>query len=51
MVIDWQYFPKSDAIPTHLLGVIDAFGRHQDAIGSPENTLVSNEVLAVVRGE
>ena len=50
-MIDWQYFPKSDPLPTHLSSVIDAFIKHQYAIASPEKTLVSNEVLAVLRGD
>jgi hypothetical protein len=48
-LIQWQYFPKSDAAPDHLLTIVEAFQRHEFEIASSSFDLTSNEVLRVVR--
>lgn len=48
-MINWQYFPKSDEIPDHLLCVVNVFGTHNNTIGSPHAHLHSDQVLAVLR--
>jgi len=47
-VISWQYYPKSDQCPKHLLGVIKVFKSQEEGIGSKNHQLKSNEVLAQV---
>ncbi|WP_416420551.1 hypothetical protein ACLZHR_09565 [Priestia aryabhattai] len=47
-MINWQYYPKSDKVPSHLLKVISVFESHKDIIESPINKLVSNDVLAIL---
>jgi len=47
-MINWQYYPKSDKVPSHLLKVISVFESHNDIIESPINKLVSNDVLAIL---
>ncbi len=44
-MINWQYYPKSDSIPTHLSGVVGVFETHQEQISSDTNTFISDEVL------
>lgn len=48
-MINWQYYPKSDCIPEHLLSVIGVFQQYENSIKSPENELNSNQVLAILR--
>ena len=44
-MINWQYYPKSKEIPTHLKDVVDIFVLNQNVISSDEFTLNSNDVL------
>jgi predicted choloylglycine hydrolase len=46
--IQWQFFPKSKVIPTHLKEVVDVFGNNFEKINSDEFTYSSNEVLGIV---
>ena len=46
---EWQYYPKSDSIPTHLIKVIGIFKKHEVRIRSSSEKLHSNEVLSVLR--
>ena len=48
-MINWQYYPKSDSIPEHLLRVVNVFNRHSEAIDSSAHTLNSNEVLLTLK--
>lgn len=48
---NWQYFPKSDAIPEHLQNVVNLFHQHSQAIDSSRLTLKSNEVLLTLRAD
>jgi hypothetical protein len=48
-VINWQYFPKSDNAPDHLVAVVSVFQKHEPKIKSPENKLNSDDVLTVLR--
>jgi hypothetical protein len=50
VMINWQYYPKSDAIPGHLQMVVDIFKQHCDAIDSSNHKLNSNGVLLVLKG-
>lgn len=50
-MINWQYYPKSDKVPSHLLKVISVFESHNDIIESPINKLVSNDVLAILAND
>ena len=45
----WQYYPKSDAIPEHLLKVVNTFKQSAEAIDSSKHKLTSNEVLLVLK--
>jgi hypothetical protein len=45
----WQYYPKSDAIPEHLLKVVNIFKQYHEAIDSSKHKLTSNEVLLVLK--
>jgi hypothetical protein len=51
----WQYYPKSDQIPGHLLALVTAFTRAEANIGSVQDTgesdLSSNLVLAAMRDD
>ena len=47
-MIQWQYFPKSNKIPNHLLHVVGIFEDANDLISSDKNNLQSNEVLNLV---
>jgi len=47
-VIQWQYYPKSDASPPIASAVISAFQSAADVIDSAHNTLDSNDVLAAI---
>ena len=46
--MNWQYYPKSDQCPKHLLSVVKVFEGQEKKIGSRNHKLKSNEVLAVV---
>ncbi len=48
-MINWQYFPKSDSIPSHLRSVVEIIQQSEDAIKSSSNKLNSNQVLSVLR--
>lgn len=45
----WQYYPKSDAIPEHLLRVVSIFKQCDETIDSSKHKLTSNEVLLVLK--
>lgn len=47
-MIQWQYYPKSDAAPEIAKTVIEAFQAVSDEIDSVKHTLTSNEVLALI---
>ena len=47
-MINWQLFPKSNAIPPHLVQVVDVFKRNEQAISSASRQLNSDAVLAKV---
>ena len=47
-MISWQYYPKSDAIPLHLVEVVSVFETHENQITSEVNSLISDEVLAIL---
>lgn len=47
-MVAWQYFPKSDIMPEHLLKVINVFKQHEAAFASPNHTLQSPQVLSVL---
>lgn len=48
-MVNWQYFPKSDAAPKHLAEVIDIFRQNSDLIDSAQHTLSSNAVLLILK--
>jgi hypothetical protein len=48
-MINWQFFPKSKIIPTHLKTVIDVFKKNETTISSDKFQYGSNEVLENVR--
>lgn len=50
-MIEWQYYPKSDRIPEHLVEVINIFKKKSENICSDVNTLASNDVLKVLERE
>ncbi|HTN45847.1 MAG TPA: hypothetical protein VL098_05820 [Flavipsychrobacter sp.] len=50
-MINWQYFPKSHSIPSHLRSIVIAFENNLDKVGSHNFTLSSNEVLEKLRSE
>lgn len=45
----WQYYPKSDSIPEHLIGVVKTFEQNIEAMDSSKHKLTSNEVLMVLK--
>ena len=47
-MIQWQYYPKSDAGPDVAQTVVAAFEAANDAIDSSIHNLASNDVLAVI---
>ena len=47
--INWQYFPKSREIPSHLKLVVSAFEKNFENISSNTNKYSSNQVLAKVK--
>ena len=48
-MITWQYYPKSDQIPGHLLDVQRTFQKNDSLLKLKEGSLVSNDVLEIVR--
>jgi hypothetical protein len=48
-MISWQYYPKSDPTPDHLLNVLDVFKQNNSAIDSSKLMLASNNVLLALR--
>jgi len=48
-MINWQYFPKSDKIPNHLIQVIDVFEKEKEQIDSENHQFSSDEVLSFLR--
>ena len=48
-MINWQYFPKSSATPSHLKEVVDVFDLHSNNIDSQKHTYDSNGVLEIIR--
>ena len=48
-MINWQYYPKSDSAPAHLLEIIAVFERHESTIKSPEKELDSDGILGINR--
>lgn len=49
--INWQYFPKSNAIPNHLKDVIAVFEKNVEQISSYTFKYSSDEVLEKVRND
>lgn len=47
-MINWQYYPKSDSAPQHLISLIEIFKLRESVIKSPENKLSSNQVLSLL---
>lgn len=47
----WQYYPKADKIPEHLLEIINVFEEKGEYICSDTNTLASNDVLKIVEAQ
>jgi hypothetical protein len=48
-MITWQYYPKSDATPEHLVEIVEVFKQHSQHIDSSKLTLTSNNVLLILR--
>lgn len=48
-MINWQYCPKSDSVPSHLRDVVEVFEEQLNVFSSENNTLNSNEVLEHLR--
>lgn len=48
-MINWQYFPKSDVIPNHLLDTVVVFENESDNINSDNHEHDSDTVLGYVR--
>lgn len=48
-MVSWQYFPKSDSAPSHLVEIVNAFIQNSNAIDSSQHTLNSNAVLLVLK--
>lgn len=48
-MINWQYFPKSDKIPLHLIELVEVFENHQEKIASENHQFSSDEVLTRLR--
>jgi hypothetical protein len=50
-MINWQYFPKSSAIPKHLKDVVEVFKKHNNKIDSEKHTYDSNSILEIIRSD
>lgn len=48
-MINWQFFPKSKIIPSHLLSVLSVFEQNESSITSDSFFHGSNEVLEYIR--
>lgn len=48
-MINWQFFPKSKIIPSHLVEVLSVFEQNEELISSDSFTHGSNEVLEHIR--
>ncbi|MFS4456943.1 hypothetical protein [Maribacter sp. 2304DJ31-5] len=48
-MINWQYFPKSDKIPSHLKEVVEVFENEAEKIDSENYQFSSDEVLSYLR--
>lgn len=48
-MINWQYFPKCDAIPEHLAALVNIFKKHSGAIDSHKQSLTSNDALDALK--
>jgi hypothetical protein len=48
-MINWQYFPKSDAIPDFLSTLVDVFKKNSEENDSHSKNLNSNSVLAALK--
>lgn len=48
-MINWQYFPKSDKIPNHLIQVVNVFEQQKEQIDSENHQFSSDEVLSFLR--
>jgi len=46
--INWQYFPKTDRIPNHMLEIVRIFEKNRSSIDSSAKKLVSNDVLSII---
>jgi hypothetical protein len=51
VMINWQYFPKSDRLTNDLTKIINIFQKYEDKIKSPDKTLSSNEVLRIIQDD
>jgi hypothetical protein len=47
-MINWQYYPKSDQIPDHLLEVEKTFQTNEFRFKLKKGSLISNDVLEIV---
>jgi hypothetical protein len=50
-MISWQYFPKSDKIPSHLQKTIEVFTKNISQCHSVDFQLGSDEVLVIMRND
>lgn len=50
-MINWQFFPKSNLLPEHLVDVVRVFETHEGSIDSSEYSHKSDEVLKILTGE
>jgi hypothetical protein len=48
-MINWQFFPKSKIIPSHLYEVVSVFENRENLISSEQHNYGSNEVLEKLR--
>ncbi len=48
-MINWQYYPKSDSVPSHLRDIVEVFEDQLTVFSSESNTLNSDEVLEHLR--
>ncbi|MGG3622222.1 hypothetical protein ABES25_01410 [Bacillus gobiensis] len=44
-MVNWQFYPKSESIPTHLMDCVQVFNKNHKTIESPLNKLSSDSVL------
>lgn len=48
-MMTWQYYPRANIIPDHLLRVVQVFKKNDGEIDSSHHKLNSNEVLSVIK--